>query len=89
MNVEFGYIRDLRDEYNNVFLDSQMNIAERMKYAVELGKVLGNFDRLHHAVYECYTTLDKHGVDSPAGDRAMALLEEIADAYRARRGQEG
>jgi hypothetical protein len=50
--VEFDYIRRTRDEYLNVYLDSKMNIADRIKWAGEIPKILGNFHRLHREVTE-------------------------------------
>lgn len=62
-DVDFGYVRGLDHEYNHVFLDSQMNISERMKFAGELPKLLGNFWRMHREVIAIHELLEAAAID--------------------------
>ncbi len=92
--VEFEYIRRTRHEYMNVYLDSQMNIADRMKWAGEIPKILGNFYRLHKEVKEIAelliqaledgcVELRRHGEEEPCDslDLALERLNEIAEEW--------
>lgn len=56
-DIDFEYVAQLDHEYMHVFLDSQMLIADRMRFAGEIPKLLGNFKRLHREVAADVTAL--------------------------------
>lgn len=97
-DIDFDYVAQLRHEYMNEFLDSQMLIEDRIKFAGEIPKLLGNFDRLLREVHEIYGLL-ANATHDPAADadtevrccrscEAFRRLADLASAWPEMRNPE-
>lgn len=80
-DIDFDYVAQIRHEYMNVFLDSQMLIEDRIKFAGEIPKLLGNFERLLHAVNEIYPMLATQVMHTDEARAGMETLRQIASAW--------
>lgn len=80
-DIDFDYVAQLRHEYMDVFLDSQMLIADRMKFAGEIPKLLGNFERLLREVHEIHPLLATQVMHTDEARAGMERLAELASAW--------
>ncbi len=80
-DIDFDYVRQLDHEFTDVFLDSQMLIEDRIKFAGELPKLLGNFKRLHREVAEAYVALSTQVMHSTEAMNGMERLAAIAEEW--------